>query len=130
MEIFTLKKGDRVVESLTDRFAKDETYGYFSAIGALSWAKIKVYDLKTKQYQEKEITGNLEVCNLTGLIAKLEDGKTAIHPHITLANEKFEVFGGHLEEGEVSATLEVVVFESEPMQRKFSEEIGLNLLEK
>lgn len=127
MKIFSLKKGDPIVETLTKKFESLDVCGYFSAIGAVSWAKLKIYNLDEKEYYDKELEGSFEVCNLTGIVAKL-DGKTVIHPHIALSDKDFKVFGGHLEEARVSATLEVCFFENEEIEREYNEEIGLNLL--
>lgn len=128
VKVIRLKKGDRVIETLTGAISREGKCGTLFGIGAVSEATIKVYNLAQKSYSQKTVRGNLEVCNLTGVVAKLED-KIAIHPHITLTNENFETFGGHLEEAVVSATLEVIFVEGDSISRKYSEEIGLNLLD-
>ena len=130
MEIFRLQKGQKIVETLTKTLTTKGLCGSIFAIGAVSWVKLKVYDLKTRAYFEKVVEGKLEVCSLTGIVAHLEDGQIAIHPHIVVTNERFETFGGHLEEAIVSATLEVIFIEGDKLQRKYDEEIGLNLLDK
>ncbi len=49
--------------------------------------------------------------------------------HVNLGNDEHKSFAGHLNSAFVSATVEVIIdaFEGE-VDRKFSDEIGLNLL--
>lgn len=127
MKIFSLDKNQDVTAGIMEQISAGGKSGMFSAIGALSSATIKVYDLENKKYSEKKISGNLEVASLTGVLAYL-DGKPVLHIHVCLSDENFNVFAGHLERGVVSATLEVGFQESEGLTRKFNENIGLNLL--
>jgi hypothetical protein len=65
-----------------------------------------------------------------GNIAVDEKGKIMIHPHIVVANEKGEAFGGHLMKGSlVGATAELVIIEGVGvnLQRAFDEKTRLNL---
>ena len=57
------------------------------------------------------------------------DGEVYLHMHVNLGNDEHKSFAGHLNSAFVSATVEVIIdaFEGE-VDRKFSDEIGLNLL--
>jgi len=129
MEIFSLKKGQKVIEALNEIFEQKKRCGVFFALGALSSMTVKIYDLEEKKYSTKKFDGKFEVCNMTGVVAKL-DGKIVLHPHISASGKDFKVIGGHLEEAIVGATLEVIYFEGEDIEREYSDEIGLNLLKK
>ena len=58
------------------------------------------------------------------------NGETYTHFHISVADESVNVYGGHLTEAVISGTGELVLTEIEgTVDRKFDEEIGLNLFE-
>lgn len=128
MNIFRLKKGDKVVESLT-RKVKDTKSGIIFGLGALDEATLKLYNLDRKEFKLKKITGPLEIGSFMATIARNPDGKVAIHAHITVSSTDFASYSGHLEEAIVSATFEAVVLESDKILERYEDlEIGLNLL--
>jgi hypothetical protein len=130
MKIIRLKKGDRIVATLEKELARMKIKsGFLWGLGAVSSAELMAYDLKTKKYFSKKVDGTYEVISFMAIITKGIDGNITIHPHITLANEKFNCLGGHLKEGTVAATLEVAILESkQKVERYFDQEIGLNLI--
>lgn len=130
MKIFALKKGDLIVEKLTEYIkANDIKSGIYIALGALSKAELMVYDLETKEYFSKELAGPLEVANFTAVIGRSPKGEAHIHPHVTVSDKTFTCFAGHLKEGTVGATIEVCLLESDQeINRYKDEEIGLNLI--
>tara|TARA_Y100000310_G_scaffold18735_2_gene18364 strand:- start:8453 stop:8872 length:420 start_codon:yes stop_codon:yes gene_type:complete len=128
--LIRLEKGEKIIETLT-KFCKDNNInsGYLFAIGAISKAELAHYNLDNKEYSSKTFNEQLEVCSLTGNIAYVEK-ELFLHIHIVLADNKMQTYAGHLKEGVVSATLEVILtLWDEKIERKHSEEIGLNLLE-
>ena len=130
MKIYRLKKGEKVVESLT-KFVDDLKIksGSIQALGALSQAEIMVYKLSNKQYVNKIIEDDLEVGGFFAIIAKDPEGNTHLHPHIIVSNDKFQTFCGHLKEATVAATFEFVISEGEEaVERYHDSEIGLNLI--
>ena len=57
-------------------------------------------------------------------------GKFYSHIHLSAADKEGKVFGGHLTRAVVSATCEMIVDVSDGIvERKFNEEVGLNLFE-
>ena len=129
MKIIRLKKGDLIIEKLTTLVNKEGSAGVFWGIGALEWAKLKHYNLKTKKYSDIRIGGPLEIVNLTGVIARNPDKKFGLHAHATVADQEFKTYGGHLEEAQVAATLEIVyLLSDQDISRYFDRQIGLNLL--
>jgi len=130
MKIFSLECGESIIESLKKKLGSPAS-GVVFGLGALTHAKLKVYDLKAKKYQEKEFNGNLEICSFIATISRDDNNETFLHPHIVITSSDFTTVGGHLEEGTVGATFEATLFESnEVVEREFNEEIGLNLIKK
>jgi len=128
MEIFRLKKGDFLVKKLESLVNSKKEYGCLFGLGALESATLKLYDLSQKKYYRKTIRGSLEVGSFTAIIASLNN-KMIIHPHVVVSDSKFNCYCGHLEEGIVSATFEVIYIESKKeIKRVFDKSIGLNLL--
>lgn len=122
-----LVRGDLVIKSLSDEL--EGRSGTAFAIGALNWVEIALYDLEQKKYFSKKITGPLELTSFTAIVAKLPDGTTGVHAHICVCDKEFTIYGGHLREAEVSATLEYSFFENDvDLERYADEQIGLNLL--
>ena len=76
-------------------------------------------------YMPEEFEKAHELLALTGNIVKQEQDYE-FHIHATLGNEKKEVVGGHLIEGKVSVTNEIVLLKTGlEFQRGIDEETGL-----
>ena len=114
-----------------ERFATETNVelGNFEGIGSFKTCELGYYDTTTKEFQKKIVSENHEVTSLLGNLSTLE-GKAYFHTHVTLGDKAFNTKSGHLYQGTVGATLEIV-FEkiSGTLERKFSDEIGLNLLD-
>ena len=126
--IIRIDKGEEVVETLK-KFCEDNkiNLGSITGIGATNKATIGLFDVETKKYYSKELTGNYEITNLSGNISKMNN-EVYLHLHINLSDSEHKSFGGHLNSAVVSATFEgiiEVIYGS--VEREFSEEIGLNL---
>ena len=99
--------------------------GYFTGIGAVKSARLGHYRVSHKKYTERNIKKPMEIANLTGIITK-----DKIHAHITLGNQLFKAYAGHLVRATVSAACEVIVVAAkEEIARAYSKEIGLELLD-
>lgn len=124
-----LEKDQKINQTL-GQFAIDQKIpsGFFVGLGALKNCELGFYHLHKKEYDKKHFHDEAELLNITGNISWF-DGKPIVHSHVTLGNDKFEAYGGHLFEGEVAVTVEVhlTVFD-EKVQRAFRPDIGLNLL--
>ncbi len=97
------------------------------ALGAVGDFTVGVYSLKEKRYYSNSFQGSFEIVSLTGTVST-KDGSFYQHLHMSCANEKGEVFGGHLNRAVVSATCEMVirVIPGE-VDRRLDRDIGLNL---
>ncbi|MDB5922281.1 MAG: hypothetical protein JWN13_1217 [Betaproteobacteria bacterium] len=124
-----LDSGDEVVSALT-RFAESEnlTATRFTAIGAFSDAVLGYYDWDNKQYERIPVTEQVEVVSLIGDVA-LEGKRPRVHAHVVLGLRDGSARGGHLLEGRVRPTLEVILTESPNyMKREFDPDSGLALI--
>ena len=102
--------------------------GKVNGIGVVRNAIISYFDLASMEYLHRELIGNMEMTSLMGNISLME-GEPFPHLHVTLADENFQLSGGHLTSAEIGVTGELTV---EPfvgvLERKISQENRLNLL--
>lgn len=127
-----LEKGEKVVESLT-KFIKQQKIlgGAVSAIGGLASAELGFYDLTAKAYAWTRFEEPLELLNLSGNIAWL-DNKPFLHLHATVSDASQYARGGHLRDAEVNGTVEVFIHlwnDQEGLKRLSDKNTGLNLLQ-
>lgn len=100
----------------------------FTAIGAFSSTVIGFFDIEAKDYRRIPIEEQVEVLTLIGNIS-LDKGEPKVHAHVVLGLADGTTRGGHLLEGYVRPTLELVLNESPgPLRRQFDPEIGLALM--
>jgi len=105
--------------------------GYFLGIGALSSAVLVSYDLNKKEYLQQEINEPCEIAQMFGDISTFEND-LVLHTHATLGTlpPAIRTMAGHLKQGVVSATCEVVLTAWEGEIKRYADsEIGLNLLD-
>jgi len=95
-------------------FAAKERLGgaQVTAIGAFSSARLAFFDWEAKQYQPIPVAEQVEVASLVGDIAVGPDGKPSIHVHAVLGRRDGTALAGHLQEGHVRSTLEIIITES------------------
>lgn len=127
--VVRFNQGEEIIQELT-QFATTEhiTLASIQALGACDSVTMGLYDLKKKQYHSKTLQGDMEITSLLGSIT-MKDSLPYLHLHIQVADENQQVWGGHLNECIISATLEmfVDVIEGEVL-RELDEITGLNLL--
>lgn len=98
-----------------------------SALGAIDKFTVGVYKVDEKKYYANSFAGWYEIVSLTGTISTMNN-EYYCHLHLSAGNENGKVFGGHLNEANVSATCEMVIriIDGE-VDRRFDEEVGLNV---
>jgi hypothetical protein len=122
--------GEELVGALT-AFAADQRIdtATFVGIGSVSDAVLGYFDREAGDYARHEVSGDMEIVSLTGNIT-LKDGRPFPHAHVALGGRDFRAVAGHLFEGKVAATCEVVV---RPLpgavQRQKDAKTGLYLLD-
>jgi predicted DNA-binding protein with PD1-like motif len=128
--IAALETGDTVVDCLT-RLARDErlTAAQLTAIGAFETATLAFFDWQSKRYEEIPVREQAEVLSLVGDIVLDDQGGPKLHLHAVLGRRGGAVVGGHLMDGRVRPTLEVMVNESPAhLQRVHDPVSGLALI--
>lgn len=127
--IIKLIKGEKVIENLITFCKENNIEGAkFFGLGALKKVDISYYSLKDYEYHSKEFEGEFEVLNITGNVAMFEN-EQVVHAHITLGDTEYNSFGGHINEGIVSPTLEIFLTPLDRLERKFDEKTKLKLLD-
>ncbi|MCB2055067.1 MAG: DNA-binding protein [Geminicoccaceae bacterium] len=127
--VIVLDDGDEAVECLLE-FARtnDIKAGRFTGLGAFSSVVLGFFDFETKDYHRTVVDEQVEVATLVGDFAT-KDGEKKLHPHVVVAKRDGTAHGGHLLEGRVHPTLEVLVTVSpDHLARRTDEATGLPLL--
>jgi predicted DNA-binding protein with PD1-like motif len=110
--------GDEAVAALT-QFARAEDLeaASIAAVGAFEHAVVGWFDRAAKDYRRIAVDEQCEVLSLLGDVAEGQDGPI-LHMHTVLGLSDGTTRGGHLLEGKVFPTLEVVVTETAAELRK------------
>lgn len=128
--IVRIDKGEEIVAQLLELCKKENIrLGTVTGIGATNKLTIGLFETESKTYISKTIEGDFEIAPLSGNITTM-NSDIYLHLHINVCDVNNRSYGGHLNSAIVSATFECVI-EKFPntVNRKFSDEIGLNLLD-
>src|ERR1700734_1345560 len=122
--------GDEAFDTLT-RFARAQNLeaAQITAVGAFSRAAVGWFDPATKQYRRIPVDEQCEVLSLIGDVAEGQDGPS-VHVHVVLGLIAGTTRGGHLLEGQVFPTLELVVTENPAeLRRVMHPDLGVALID-
>lgn len=114
------------------KFAREYhvTAAHFTAIGALSGARIAWFDPACKMYRQNTLNQQIEVLSMVGDIALNSNGQPAVHTHMVVGLPDGTTRGGHVLEADVRPTLEVMVtVEPQAMHRKHDPATNLTLID-
>lgn len=128
--IIRIDKGEEVTKQIK-KICIDNNIkaGSITGIGATDRVKVGLFNTTNKEYISKELAGSFEITSLVGNISKMNN-EVYLHMHINVSDENLNVYGGHLNHCYISATCELVIDEIDiDVDRKFNEDIGLNLYE-
>ena len=125
-----IDRGEEILEKLKEISAKENIkLAHVSALGATNDFTVGVFNVDEKKYYANSFSGNFEIVSLTGTVTTM-DGEFYAHLHMSAGNDKGEVFGGHLNRARISATCEMVITVADgTVERKFDEDVGLNLFD-
>jgi len=129
--IVVLDSGEEAFSALT-RFANEAgiTAASLTAIGAFEKATVGWFDFVAKRYRKIQVNEQCEVLSAIGDVATGDDGKASLHVHIVLGLSDGSTRGGHLLEGTVRPTLEVVLTETpSTLRRKKRADLGIALID-
>jgi len=122
--------GDEAVSALA-QFARAEDLeaAQITAVGAFERAVVGWFDRAARKYRHIPVDEQCEVLSLIGDVAVGRDGPV-VHVHVVLGLADGTTRGGHLIEGRVFPTLEVVVREAPAQLRKVMRpDIGIALID-
>ena len=128
--VLICETGDEAMKALTSFASEQRLAGsHFTAIGAFSKAVVAYFDWPSKQYRHVSIDEQVEVLSLVGDVT-VENGKAKVHAHVVVGKANATAHGGHLIEGMVRPTLEVVITEApRHLQRRFDPGSGIALID-
>ncbi|MBQ3450594.1 MAG: DNA-binding protein [Synergistaceae bacterium] len=128
--------GEEIMSTLK-KFCEDEkiTLGEVKALGAVNDFTVGLFDVKEKKYHSNRFQFDAEITSLWGTVTTM-NGEVYLHIHMSAGDINGHVFGGHLNSATVSATCEMIVYDLSEgnsngyiVERKFNDDIGLNLFE-
>jgi predicted DNA-binding protein with PD1-like motif len=98
-----------------------------SGIGQIKNTKIGYFKEKG-DYCPESFDKPLELLSLSGNICK-QNNEYILHVHVVIGDEKKKAFGGHLIEGKISITGEIVLLKTSiDIKRKIDKKTGLKAL--
>lgn len=124
-----LDAGDEVTESL-QRVADEESLhaSRFTAIGGLSDVVLGFFQVEEQTYKRIPLREQVEVLSLVGDVTH-EQGRPKVHAHVVVGLSDGTTRGGHLLEGHVRPTLEIMLIESPSMlERRHDPRFGIPLI--
>ena len=127
--ILRLDKGEEIVSTLK-KFCEHYQIklGIIAGIGATNKITVGLFATKAKEYHSQEFAGDFEIAPLYGNVSTMNN-ETYLHLHVNFCDKEHKSYGGHLNSAIVSATFEAVIeIIDGQINRKYSEEIGLNLI--
>ncbi len=102
--------GEQFPETLADWCEKEkvEAAAIVAGIGMLENIRIGRYN--GKEYATEKVQPSSEILSLQGNVS-MKEGKPFVHLHVSFADEDMSARGGHLFNGTVSMTIELVMLE-------------------
>jgi predicted DNA-binding protein with PD1-like motif len=129
--VIVLDSGEEAFSTITAFAERERIVGAsLTALGAFEHAKVGWFDLESKQYRPIHINEQGEVLSILGDIAVGDNGTPTLHIYTVLGLKDGTTRGGHLMEGIVRPTLEVVVTETkQQLRRRQRPGIGIALID-
>lgn len=127
--MLVFEREDEIVETLL-AFARGERIGAatLTGLGAFREATLAYFDRGRHDYVPIPVHEQVEVASLLGNIGR-QDGEPRAHLHGVLGRPDGSALAGHVLDGRVWPTLEVVLVEGEgELRRAIDEETGVPLL--
>jgi predicted DNA-binding protein with PD1-like motif len=125
------ENGDEAFRSISDFAATEHvSAAAVTAIGAFERATVGWFDFTSKTYRKIPVAEQCEVLSAIGDIAAGDDGRPSLHLHAVLGLSDGSTRGGHLLDGIVHPTLEVMVTETPAhLHRRKRPELGIALID-
>src|SRR4051794_20785433 len=114
-----LDTGDEAMACVQAFAARERiTAAQITGIGAFSSVELRYFDWDKKEYLPIQVAEQVEVASFLGDIAEAPDGKPSVHVHLVVGKRDGSAMAGHLGNGQVRPTLELIIVESPAHLRK------------
>jgi uncharacterized protein len=129
--VIVLDPDDEAISVLSAFAAQhDVTSAQVTGIGAFAQARVGWFDRHSRRYRPIAVDQQCEVLSLLGDVAVGANGKPQLHLHAVLGLADGSTRGGHLLDGRVWPTLEVIIRDTPAELRKTDRpELGLALID-
>ena len=128
--VVVLETGDEAIGALTTCAGEYRLRAsQLTAIGAFERAVVAYFDWASKKYIHIPLNEQVEVLTLSGDLT-LENQTPKVHAHVVLGKADGTAHGGHLLEGYIRPTLEVIITElPRHLYRRHDPASGLALID-
>ena len=108
--VLRIGKAEEIISSLKQVAQNYKVKGaFFFGLGVGQDLVLGYYDSHKKIYVKRAFEGEYEFTSFAGNIALFKK-EIIIHCHVTISDYQFHAFGGHLFQGTVPATCEIMIF--------------------
>jgi uncharacterized protein len=128
--VLVFEAGEAVTSPLLT-FAREHAIeaASFTGIGAFERVTLGYFELQKRDYKHIDVNEQVEVVSLIGNVAIGKDGPK-LHAHVVVGKSNGSAYGGHLIEGCVRPTLEIVLMETPAhLKRRSDPTTGLALID-
>ena len=128
--VLVMETGDEAMSCLRQFVTENDIKAaQFSGIGAMRLTILGYFDWDARDYLKHRREEQVEIASLTGDVALGPDANPAIHVHTVLGRHDGTALAGHLFEGHVRPTLEIILTDVPThLRKRLDEESGLALI--
>ena len=108
--VIRFDKGEQFPQTLADWCAMEEVRAAAVVAGIGMLEKIVIGRYDGVEYVKETVESSSEILSLQGNVS-IKEGAPFVHLHVSLADEDMSCRGGHLFDGTVSMTIELVLLE-------------------
>lgn len=107
--VLRVEIGEEIQEALRQFAVETQIKGaHYQGIGALTRVELAFFCTDQKVYDRKFFDDEYELISLIGNLSSHE-GMITPHTHVSLGDKNFQTFSGHLVQGVVSVTAEIIL---------------------
>jgi predicted DNA-binding protein with PD1-like motif len=107
--VLRLDKGEEVITTLLDFLKKEDIrLGRVWALGGMENVTLGLLRKSDMQFARRSFNQGMEIASFFGTITE-KDNQPYLHAHTVVTDENMQAYGGHLFEGYVFPTMEVMV---------------------
>jgi predicted DNA-binding protein with PD1-like motif len=125
-----LEESDEIIAALRTAAKKlPLSSAFFLGLGVGKNLVLGYFNARTRKYTKKVFEGEFEFTSFSGNISRFKK-EIVVHCHVTITNDSFNAFGGHLFQAVVPATMEVLFIPIRPGLKRYADRSsGLKLID-